>query len=286
MPSHIFTRVGYWRDSIASNLEAARVAKADNDSSDQLHAMDYLVYAYLQVGQDQKARDAIDEMNKVGGINENFIVAPYALAASPARYAIERADWKAASELQVRPSPLLHVQAMTYFARALGAARSGNPDAAKADIAKLSELRDKLRDAKDAYWSGQVDIQAQVASAWVLYAEAKYDDALKAMSAAADAEDKTEKHPVTPGVPKPARELYGEMLLQRDIPKEALAAFEATLKKEPNRLGAYMGAAKAAEKSGDDAKARDFYEKIVAMTDGADQTRTELADARAFLNKH
>jgi hypothetical protein len=286
MPSHIFTRVGYWRDSIASNLEAARAAKADNDSSDQLHAIDYLVYAYLQVGQDQKARDAIDEMNKVGGINENFIIAPYALAASPARYAIERADWKAASELQVRPSPLLHVQAMTYFARALGAARSGNPEAAKADIAKLNELRDKLRDAKDAYWSGQVDIQAQVASAWVLYAEAKYDDALKAMSAAADAEDKTEKHPVTPGVPKPARELYGEMLLQRDMPKEALAAFEATLKKEPNRLGAYMGAAKAAEKSGDDAKARDYYEKIVAMTDGADQTRTELADARAFLNKH
>jgi hypothetical protein len=285
MPSHIFTRVGYWRDSISSNLESARMAKADREPHEQLHAMDYLVYAYLQVGQDQKATDIIQDMNTVAGFTETYFVGPYALAASPARYTIERADWKAASELQVRPGPLSHVQAMTHFARALGAARSGNPEAAKADIAKLNELRDKLRDAKDAYWSGQVDIQAQVASAWVLYAENKQDEALKAMSAAADAEDKTEKHPVTPGVPKPARELYGDMLLERGMAREAVAAYEATLKKEPNRLGAYMGAAKAAAKSGDDSKARDYYEKIVAMTDGADQTRTELADARAYLDK-
>ena len=140
------------------------------------------------------------------------------------------------------------MQAITHFARALGAARSGNPAAAKGDIAKLGELRDKLREAKDAYWSEQVDIQSQVATAWVLYAEGKHDDALKAMSAAADAEDKTEKHPVTPGVPKPARELYGVMLLERGMPKEALAAFEATLKKEPNRLGAYVGAATGSRK--------------------------------------
>ncbi|MGB8619555.1 MAG: tetratricopeptide repeat protein, partial [Pseudolabrys sp.] len=143
--------------------------------------------------------------------------------------------------------------------------------------------RDKLREAKDAYWSEQVDIQQKVASAWVLYAEGKYDDALNAMSAAADAEDKTEKHPVTPGVPKPARELYGVMLLERGMPDEALAAFEATLKKEPNRLGAYVGAAKAAEKSGDSAKARTYYEKVVAIAGGADNTRTEVADARAHL---
>ena len=147
------------------------------------------------------------------------------------------------------------MQAITHFARALGAARSGNPEAAKADIARLGELRDKLRDAKDAYWSEQVDIQSQVASAVVLFAEGKRDDALKAMSAAADAEDKTEKHPVTPGVPKPARECYGVLLLESGMAREALAAFEATLKKEPNRLGAYVGAAKAAEKAGDTAKA-------------------------------
>jgi tetratricopeptide (TPR) repeat protein len=178
------------------------------------------------------------------------------------------------------------VQAITHFARALGAARTGDTQAAKADIAKLGELRDKLRQAKDGYWSEQVDIQAQVASAWVLYAEGKHDDALKAMSAAADAEDKSEKHPVTPGVPKPARELYGVMLLERGMGQEALAAFETTLKKEPNRLGAYLGAAAAAQKAGDVAKARDFYQQVVAVASEADATRADVADARAFLKTH
>ena len=156
----------------------------------------------------------------------------------------------------------------------------------RADIAKLAELRDKLRDAKDAYWSEQVDIQRQVATAWVLYAEGKRDDALTAMNAAADAEDKTEKHPVTPGAPKPARELYGVMLLESGNAKDALVAFEATLKKEPNRLGAYVGAAKAAEKSGESAKAQEYYSKVVAIADAADNSRTEVADAHAFLAKH
>jgi tetratricopeptide (TPR) repeat protein len=283
MPSHIFTRVGYWDESIASNIVAARVAKEASDFHDQLHSMDYMVYAYLQLGQDQKAKAVLDDMRTVSGFTETFLPGPYALAVSPARYAIERGDWKAAAELAVRPSPLPHIVAMTHFARALGAARLGQPDAAKADIAKLIELRDKLLAAKDGYWSEQVDIQAKVASAWLLYAEGKHDDALKAMSAAADAEDATEKHPVTPGVPKPARELYGVMLLERGKPTEALAAFEAVLKKEPNRLGAYVGAAKAAEKSDDHAKARQYYEKVVAIAAGADNTRTEVADARAFL---
>ena len=158
-----------------------------------------------------------------------------------------------------------HVQAITHFARALGAARSGNAENGKADIAKLAELRDKLREAKDAYWTEQVDIQWQVASAWALYAEGKYDDALKTMSAATDAEDKTEKHPVTPGVPTPARELYGTMLLERGMAREALVAFEATLKKQPYRLGATLGAAKAAEKAGDTAKARQYYMAAVTL---------------------
>jgi Tfp pilus assembly protein PilF len=285
MPSHIFTRLGYWQESIASNIESGRVAKEAGDFHDQLHSMDYLVYAYLQLGQDGKAKAAIDDMTKVAGFTETFLPGPYALAVSPARYVVERGDWKAAAELQVRPSPFANVQAITYFARALGAARSGNPEAAKADIARLTELRDKLRDAKDGYWSEQVDIQRQVATAWVLYAEGKRDDALNAMSAAADAEDKTEKHPVTPGVPKPARELYGVMLLDSGNAREALTAFEATLKKEPNRLGAYVGAAASAEKAGDKAKARDYYEKIVAIADGADNSRTEVADARAYLKK-
>src|SRR5712671_3921592 len=286
MPSHIFTRVGYWDESISSNIAAARVAKEAKDFHDELHAMDYQVYANLQLGQDAKAKALLNEMTGITGFTETYLPGPYALAASPARFAIERGDWKAAAELQVRPSPLAQVQAITNFARALGAARSGNPDAAKADIAKLAELRDKLRDAKDAYWSEQVDIQRQVAAAWVLYAEGKRDDALSAMSAAADAEDKTEKHPVTPGVPKPAREFYGVMLLESGNAKEALTAFEATLKKEPNRLGAYVGAAVAAEKSGDSALARAYYGKVVAIAGGADKTRTEVADAQAFLQKH
>jgi tetratricopeptide (TPR) repeat protein len=285
MPSHIFTRVGYWKESIDSNVASQRVAKDAGDFHDPLHSMDYLVYAYLQLGQDAKAKAVVDDMTKVTGFTETFLPGPYALAISPARYAVERGDWKAASELEVRPSPLANVQAITHFARALGAARSGHPDDAKADIARLVELRDKLRDAKDGYWSEQVDIQRQVATAWVLYAEGQRDDALTAMSAAADAEDKTEKHPVTPGVPKPARELYGVMLLESGNAKEALAAFEATLKKEPNRLGAYAGAAKAAESGGDKAKARDYCEKIVAIAADADNTRTEVADARASLKK-
>lgn len=283
MPSHIFTRVGYWKESIASNTDSARSAKEGKDFDEQLHAMDYMVYAYLQLAQDKKASAVVDEMNTVTGINPGRFVSPYALAVSPARYMIERSDWKGAAELKVRPSQFAYADAMTHFARALGAARSGNSEAAKADITRLGELRDKLREAKDAYWSEQVDIQAQVASAWVLYAEGKHDEALTAMSAAADAEDKTEKHPVTPGVPKPARELYGVMLLERGMAKEALAAFEATLKKEPNRLGAYVGAAKAAEGSGEKAKVRAYCEKIVAMAGDADSTRRDVADARAFL---
>src|SRR6476659_8451316 len=236
MPSHIFTRVGYWKESVGSNAEAARSAKASNEPHDQLHAMDYLVYAYLQMGQDGKAQAVLEEMRGIGGFTETFIAGPYALAVSPARYALERGDWNAAAQLAVRPTPLANAEAMTHFARAFGAARSGKPDDAKPEIAKLAELRDKLRDAKDAYWAEQVDIQRQVAAVWVLYAEGKYEAALTAMSAAAEAEDKTEKHPVTPGVPIPARELYGTMLLERGMAKEALGAFEATLKKEPHRL--------------------------------------------------
>jgi tetratricopeptide (TPR) repeat protein len=286
MPSHIFTRVGYWNDSIASNVASARSAKQSSDFSEELHAMDYLVYAYLQLGQDDKAKAVIDQMETVTGFSESFIAGPYAEAASPARYALERGDWKAAEELKVRPSPLANAQSITYFARALGAARAGDPETAKPDVAKLGELRDKLRQAKDAYWSEQVDIQASIASAWVLYAEGKKDDALKAMSDAADAEDRTEKHPVTPGVPRPARELYGEMLLDSGNAKDALTAFEATLKKEPNRLDAYVGAARAAAQLGDAAKAREYYGKVVEQAGSEGSTRVEVADARKYLAGH
>ena len=285
MPSHIYTRVGYWKESIDSNIASVKAAKAEKSVGNYLHAQDYMVYAHLQLGQDKQARAVMDEMMKETDFKATVSAADYALAASPARYAVERGDWNGASQLPVRPSTFNYVMAISHFARALGAARSGKPDAAKADVAKLAELRDKLRDAKDAYWSEIVDIQRQVAAAWVLHAEGKYDEALKAMSAAADAEDKTEKHAVTPGPLAPARELYGFMLLDRGMAKEALAAFEATMTKEPNRLGATLGAAKAAEKAGDSAKAAQHYRAAVKLTESADPVRTEIAEARAYLAK-
>src|SRR6266849_1571778 len=286
MPSHIFTRVGYWKESIAANQASVRAAKADKAATDQLHGQDYMVYAYLQLAQDNNARAVIDEMAQSTSFSPDVQGAPFALAASPARYMVERGDWKGAAQLEVRPTKFAQVMAMTHFARALGAARAGQPEAAKADLAKLAELRDRLREAKDAYWSEQVDIQWQVATAWVLYAEGKFDDALKTMRAAADAEDKTEKHPVTPGVPEPARELYGIMLLDRGMAADALAAFEATIKKEPNRLNATLGAAKAAEKLGDKAKATANYQKLATLASAADTDRPDLAAAREFLARN
>jgi len=285
MPSHIFTRVGYWKESIDSNTVSARAAKAGNEAHDQLHAMDYLVYAYLQTGQDAKAQAVIEEMRGVSGFAETFVAGPYALAVSPARSALERGDWNSAAQLVVRPSPLPHVQAMTHFARALGAARSGKPEAAEPELTKLAELREKLRQAKDNYWAEQIDIQQQVATAWVLSAQGKHEEALKAMSAAADAEDKTEKHPVTPGVPTPARELYGAMLLDHGQAREALAAFEATLRKEPHRLGATIGAARAATKAGDADKANQHYTAAVALAQNAEPGRPEIVEARASVTK-
>ena len=286
MPSHIFTRVGYWKDSIASNTASVKAAKADKESNEQLHAMDYMVYAYLQLARDAEARATIDEMVQTSKFNPDVAGAPFALAASPARYVVERADWTAAAALEVRPTKFAHVEAISHFARALGAARSGHPDAAQAEIAKLAELRDKLRDAKDAYWATQVDIQYQVATAWLLQAQGKSDDAVKALAAAADAEDKTEKAPVTPGPLAPARELLGAMLLERGANPEALAAFEATLKKEPHRFNATAGAAAAADKLGDKAKATAYYEQLVALADGSNSDRASLAAARTYLAKN
>jgi tetratricopeptide (TPR) repeat protein len=248
--------------------------------------MDYLVYAHLQLGQDKQAREVIDEIISVTGFNPTVRGGPYAIAASPARYVLERGDWKGAAELQVRPSQFPYVDAITYFARALGAARSGNLESAKQDIATLAELRDKVRQAGDAYWAEQVDIQCQAATAWLLNVEGKHDEALSMASKAADTEDKTEKSPVTPGAVLPARELLGIMLLERGMAKEALAAFEATLKKEPRRLGATLGAAKAAEKAGETTKARQHYADVVALADGADPIRPEIAKAREFVARN
>jgi hypothetical protein len=285
MPSHIFTRVGYWKESIASNAASARAARAGNELHDQLHAMDYQVYAHLQLAQDDEARAVVDEMVAVTGYNPNVRTAPYAVAASQARYMVERNDWAGAASLRPLESRFAYVDAMTRFARALGAARSGNPAAARADLAKLAELRDALRQANDRYWAEQVDIQWQVANAWALWAEDRPDEALGVLSAAADAEDRTEKSIVTPGPLAPARELYGAMLLERGRARDALAAFEVAPIKEPNRYHGLAGAARAAAALGETAKAKTYYEKLLTLA-GGNATRPELAAARRFLAGH
>ncbi|MGA2993876.1 hypothetical protein [Bradyrhizobium sp.] len=282
MPSHIFTRVGYWKESIDANLASVRASEAGHDLGEQLHAGDYLVYAYLQLAQDEDARKVIATIAATTPDPDSFGGA-FSRAAAPARYAMERGDWKTAAQLDVIDSKFPHVMAITYFARAIGAARSGNSSAAKADAAKLADIRDQLQAARNDYWAAQVAVETQAANAWALYADGKYDEALAAMSAAADAEDKTEKAPVTPGPLVPARELYGFMLLDRGQAKEALAAFEATKAKEPNRFNGYTGAAQAAQALGDRATAKANYEKLLSLASGSNSERPTLAAARAFV---
>ena len=283
MPSHIFTRVGYWKESIAANLASVAAAKAAEETGEQLHGEDYMVYAYLQLAQDDKAHKVIDAIEAITP-DPNSFGGAFSRAAAPARYVVERGDWRAAAKLDVKPNKFPQVMAISHFARALGAARSGDVAAAKVDAAKLVELHDRLRAAKSDYWATQVDVEQQIASAWILYADGKYDDALKAMAAAADTEDnKTEKAPVTPGPLAPARELYGFMLLDRGMAKEALEAFEATKAKEPNRFNGFAGAAQAAQALGDKASAKANYEKLLALAAGSDSDRPLLAAARTFV---
>jgi tetratricopeptide (TPR) repeat protein len=283
MPSHIFTRVGYWRESIESNQVSAKVAKQDKEPDDQLHAMDYLVYAYLQLGQDDKALQTLNDMRQVSGVNAARHTGPFALAASEARYHVERANWLEAAELTLRPSRFAHVDALTHFARAIGAARSDRIGLAKASTQALTELATKLREAKDAYWAEQVEIQQQVAEAWILHAEGKPADALRKMQAAADAEDWTEKHVVTPGPLAPARELYGAMLLLVGNARDALVAFETTLGKEPNRLGALLGAGKAAVQAGLTEKGREHFHNALTIASEGHLHRAEVREAAAYL---
>ncbi|MDB5620273.1 hypothetical protein [Tardiphaga sp.] len=285
MPSHIFTRVGYWNESIAANTASVQAAKADKEIGDQMHGQDYLVYAYLQLGQDKQARKVIDEV-EAGQFGADAFGAAFSRAAAPARFMIERGDWKGAANLDVKPSKFPHVMAVSYFARALGAAHSGNPDAARADIARLAEMREKLREAKNTYWAGQVEVQEQVATAWALYAEGKFDDALKSAKAAVEAEDNTDKSPVTPGPLAPARELYGYMLLDRGMAREALAAFEVSMAKEPNRYNGYVGAAQAAQAVGDKTKAKAAYEKLLTLARESDSERPALIAARTFVARN
>ncbi len=287
MPSHIFTREGYWQESIESNLVSAAAAK---NHFDQLHAMDYLAYAYLQRAQDVAAKRVLDSARDIRKVTPEHFVTGYALAGVPARYALERRHWADAASLALQPTDFPwdrfpQSEAVLVFARALGSARSGNASGARKDIARLESLRDALTAAKQGYWAEQAEIQRQVVTAWVERAEGRNEEALRLLRAAADREDATEKHPVTPGPIVPARELLGEMLLELDNPGQALKEFEASHRVEPNRFRGLYGAAKAAERSGDRAKARVYYSKLLDLCREADTARPELAEAKKFLAK-
>jgi tetratricopeptide (TPR) repeat protein len=288
MPSHTFTRVGSWKESIETNKKSAEAARKTNGPGEELHALDYQTYAYLQIAQDKAARATVDHALSVVGGPEGAAAGAagagaYAVAAIPARYALERGAWSEAAALVPRAANTPYTEAISHFARALGAARSGNPAAATADIERLAALRDKMQSMKDPYWTEIVDIQRRVALAWQTYAQGSKDEGLKQMAAAADAEDATDKSAVSPGPLAPARELYGEMLLDAGKAKDALAAFESTMKKEPNRFRGMYGAARAAEAAGDKARAREYYKKLLDIAKEADTERTELTHAKKFV---
>ncbi len=283
MPSHIFTRVGAWEESVATNARSAEVAKKGGEPNEAYHASDYLVYANLQLARDVAARSEMDEALKVPGVNQAAPVAPYATAAMPARYAMERGAWREAMKLQPQSTKFPFADALTYFARALGAARSGDTAAAEKDAEELARLHQALQDAKNNYWATEVEIQRLAVAGWIALGHGKKDDAIKLMRAAADLEDKNEKHIVTPGRIVPARELLGEMLLEVKQPTLALKEFEASHEREPNRFRGLFGAARAAEEAGDRLKAADYYAKLTTLAKNADSQRPELTRARAFL---
>jgi hypothetical protein len=297
MPSHIFTRLGLWPESIDSNRASANAGKAyyaqlgkDSVWDQTLHALDYIVYAHLQVGQDKQARAVLEDLRAMPKSEPESFVAAYAYAAIPARVALEQHRWSEAAD--IRPASTTFpwdrfawAEGITAFARAIGAARSGDAARARAEIQKLDGYRATLVAAKQTYWAEQVNIQQRAATAWAARAEGKNDEALTLMRAAADLEDATEKHPVTPAPVVPARELLGELLLDLNQPAQALVEFEASASREPNRFNGLAGAARAAELSGNPAKARTLYAKLVAMCDRADGDRPALRHAKAVLAK-
>ena len=288
MPSHIFTRLGLWQESIDSNLVSAASAQKNNAPGNELHAKDYLIYAYLQGGQDREAKRALDAPPPGRPDDPQYMNWLYAMGTSPARYAVERHRWDEAAALTVPPNTFpggrwAWTEANLHFARALGASRIGKTEAAREDVQQLASLRDTLTQGNDQYWADQVDIQRESAAAWITLAEGKREEALRQMRAAAEHEDRTDKYNVTPGVILPARELLGEMLLELKQPAQAMTEFEATLRTAPNRFNALAGAALAAKLSGDQEKAKTYYAKLLAICQHADGDRPELQDARSLL---
>jgi tetratricopeptide (TPR) repeat protein len=283
MPSHIFTRVGAWTDSVETNRKSYAVAKAGHELQDQLHAMDYIVYADLQLARDDDARALAAEARSIRSYDTSRNAAAFAEAAMPARLALERGAWSEAAQLEpVRDAKFSYTEAMTWYARALGAARSGDVSGAEADVRELARIHQSLEAAKNAYWAREVEAQLLAAQAWTSLAGGKNDEAVALMQSSARIEDGSEKNAVTPGRLLPAHELLGEMLLQLDRPAEALAEFERSDTRDPHRFRTVSGAALAASRAGDSAKATRYYSQLVDMA-GAGTARPELGEARAWL---
>jgi tetratricopeptide (TPR) repeat protein len=291
MPSHTFTRVGYWKESVDSNTKSAEVAEKTNGIGEAMHARDYMTYAFLQMGMDTQAKENVGHATRLAAMATGTQGAAgagpntFALAAIPARYAMERQQWNDAAALTPNPAPgTPYTEAITHFARAIGAARAGRPIDAAKDVERLAALRDREIEMKDEYWASQLDIQRRGADAWVMFAQGRKDAALAQMRETANMEDLTDKSAVTPGPIAPARELLGYMLLENGQAKEALVEFEAVMKKEPNRFLAIYGAGKAAEGSKQTAKAKGFYKQLVEMCKDAGTERPELQYARKMAN--
>lgn len=290
MPSHTFTRVGYWQDSIDGNLAAAAASRREEQPAEELHALDYQAYAYLQTAQDEAARRLVESLPEIRSrFDPKAVVsgaAPpsagyFALAAIPARYVLERQDWKAAVQLEVHDTPFPYAEAMTYFARGLAAAHLRDIANARASEEALARIHERLAQSNEGYWAQQVEIQRRTVAAWLMLAQGHADDALREMKTAAELEDSTEKSAVTPGPLLTARELVGEMLLQMNQPEPALEQFEAVLKREPNRFRALYGAARAAQLKGDREASRRYFRELLKVCERADKPgRKEIAEAR------
>lgn len=279
MPSHTFTRLGLWDESIKTNRRSADLEPTPGGKS---HPLDYMVYAYLQQGRDDLARKAIEE---IGGNTSGEYIAgtlgSYNALAMPARYALERDDWRTAAALRVTTtSP--SAEAVTHFARGLGAARAGDIALAKQEVSALERLAAALAAQSDSYWATVVGAQRLAVSAWVAHAEGRHAEALQLARDGADHEDQVEKHPVTPGPLIPARELLGDILMIHNQPAVALEAYEATLRHEPNRTRTLLGAARAAKAAGQAAKAKSFYAAVIEVLD-AQSARPELREAKEFV---
>jgi hypothetical protein len=295
MPSHTFTRIGEWQASIATNRASANSARQAGQPADELHASDYMVYAYLQTAQDDAARALVlasaatfqrfDPASANGAAPAS--AAFFANAAIPARYCLERRDWACALALTPRASPFPYADAITIFTRGLGAAHLNNTVVAQESIAALAGIRDRLRAAKDDYWAGQAEIERLAVAAQLSAAQGDTAQAVTLLSRAAAVEDVTELASITPGPFIPAREMLGVLLLDTAQPAPALVQFRATLARQPNRFWSLYGAAQAAQRSGDTPAARAYYRQLLANAGQADQSRrAALVDARAAVGEH